>query len=111
MNEEIDDWHVTFEGVNFDDKPIGLTVVHHLDSGGLSIIIDGAEEKTCYLNSGEWLTLANFLVSNAKVRGWIDQQREKAKDAEILRRLELFAQMGLQGRALLEATALPDEGG
>jgi hypothetical protein len=71
--DEIEDWHNTFEGENFDGKPTGLTVVHHLDSGGLSIIIDGEEEKACYLKSSEWLILSNFLMSNGKVRDWIDQ--------------------------------------
>ena len=109
MSEEIEDWHSTFEGVNFDDKPTVLTVVHHLDSGHLSIVFDGAEEKTCYLNSDEWFSLLNFLLTNAKMRNWIDQRKEEKASKEIIRRLELFKQMGLEGRDLLQA-AVPPEG-
>jgi hypothetical protein len=107
--DEAEDWHSTFEGVNFDGKPTDLTVFHHLDSGGLSIIIDGAEEKTCYLNSDEWLRLSDFLLTKRNVRDWIDKRKEDRTSKEIMRRLELFGQMGLQGRDLLQATMLPKD--
>ena len=102
-----EDWHSSFDGVNFDGKPTDLTIVHHLDSGALTVTIGGAEEKTCYLECDEWLTLVDFLLANRSLRGWIDRRKEEQRSKEIVRRLELFKQMGLEGKDLLRAAALP----
>jgi hypothetical protein len=102
-----EDWHSSFDGVNFDGKPTDLSIIHHLDSGSLTITIDGSEEKTCCLGPDEWLRLANFLLTNQNLKGWIDRRKEEEESKEIMRRLELFEQVGLEGKDLLRAATLP----
>ena len=96
----------TFGGADYDGKKTELVTLHHLDSGGLSLIIDGT--VTCYLDSEEWLRLLNCLLFQRKFRDWIDQRKEAKESKEIMGRLALFEQMGLQGRDLLRAAMLPE---
>jgi hypothetical protein len=98
-----------FEGVDSNGKKIELETLHHLDSGSLLITIDGAEEKTCSLDSDEWLRLLNCLLTQRKFRDWVDQRKEAKESREIMDRLKLFQEMGLQGRDLLQAAVLPKE--
>ena len=104
-NPENPFFDITFENENL-DEPTELTLMHHLDSGGLSIVLNGTE---AYFNPDEWLMLLNWLQTAHGFRDWIDERKQKEASAEFRNRLKLFEQAGLQGLELVAAALLPNE--
>jgi hypothetical protein len=101
--EEPPDWSSTFEGPNLENKWTTMGVIHHWDSGVLTITLDGEESKSCCLDSSEWLRLLNVLLAFRQMRNWIDSQKDDADSNEINDKLKLFQEMGLKDKTLLRA--------